>query len=565
MHANFTTERAALAKALATLNRLVIERRNHIPVLSHVVLDVVGDTVTLSATDLDLFASFTLPATVTTPGRFAVACSVLCDAVKAGGSVIGFVADADAVALYTGPAKLRLPILPADEMPEGGGRFPADSAPVSFDLDAATFAVDLARVMPFASKEQARYYLNGVALEAAPDGPDDSPALAFITTDGERLARVFRPLPAGADYLPDIIIPSKAAKLLAALNKGRAGVATVATLGQWAYVSGEGYSVCTKLIDGTFPQWRRAIDGALGADGLQRSAFPEMEPNVTSADLAKMRKAGGAFDLDMGESAALLTFRDAPEMLGLIYTAGGGTASKFHTHDGVALIDGDTSTPVRTNAAGAIELSAEAVRLLCGPVEEMERIDIAPLILWRGVPLEAGWALPTPPKGFKGLSATEEETRAYLEACQPVFVGVAQEEPAAVAVEALEPAQAPSATAPDVVALVAALVDRVAVLEASPPVRRTEGQARAIRRAWAMRGKMRARADLDRRALLIANGDNRLLLESLHRAESDLAGAQAEAAALSRKLEAARQARFTGSGARIAPRIATPLAFAGAR
>lgn len=55
---------------------------------------------------------------------------------------------------------------------------------------------------------------------------------------------------------------------------------------------------------------------------------------------------------------------------------------------------------------------------------------------------------------------------------------------------------------------------------AAPAAKRSPAHARAIQRAWDARCAMRERADLDRRALMIANGDNRLLLESLHAAEA---------------------------------------------
>jgi hypothetical protein len=51
--------------------------------------------------------------------------------------------------------------------------------------------------------------------------------------------------------------------------------------------------------------------------------------------------------------------------------------------------------------------------------------------------------------------------------------------------------------------------------------KRSPAHERAIRRAWAERMARRERADLDSRALAKVNGDNRLLLEQLHRAEAE--------------------------------------------
>ncbi|MAN12433.1 MAG: hypothetical protein CMN63_08535 [Sphingobium sp.] len=62
----------------------------------------------------------------------------------------------------------------------------------------------------------------------------------------------------------------------------------------------------------------------------------------------------------------------------------------------------------------------------------------------------------------------------------------------------------------------------------APKRERTAAERRSILRAWRMRSEMRARADLDRRALLAANGDNRRLHEALQDAEATTDAMQAE-------------------------------------
>lgn len=52
---------------------------------------------------------------------------------------------------------------------------------------------------------------------------------------------------------------------------------------------------------------------------------------------------------------------------------------------------------------------------------------------------------------------------------------------------------------------------------------RTEGERRAIIRAWRMRQAMRAQADLDMRALQKVSADNRFILETLHKSEERVA------------------------------------------
>ena len=56
-----TIERSALAKALGHVQS-VVERRNTIPILSNVLLQAEGGSLTLTATDLDIEISEAAPA-----------------------------------------------------------------------------------------------------------------------------------------------------------------------------------------------------------------------------------------------------------------------------------------------------------------------------------------------------------------------------------------------------------------------------------------------------------------------------------------------------------------------
>jgi DNA polymerase III sliding clamp (beta) subunit (PCNA family) len=96
-------------------------------------------------------------------------------------------------------------------------------------------------------------------FEAARMAPD---TLTFAATDGHRLAIVDRPLPEGAAALPDSIFPRKAVKVaLAIIGKkgtGHADVRIESTATKMRLCIGR-HAILTKLIDGTFPDYRRVI------------------------------------------------------------------------------------------------------------------------------------------------------------------------------------------------------------------------------------------------------------------------------------------------------------------
>jgi DNA polymerase-3 subunit beta len=72
-----TIERAALLKALGHVQS-VVERRNTIPILSNILLSADRDTLSFSATDLDMeiidegLAQIDVPGQITAPGPDAV-------------------------------------------------------------------------------------------------------------------------------------------------------------------------------------------------------------------------------------------------------------------------------------------------------------------------------------------------------------------------------------------------------------------------------------------------------------------------------------------------------------
>jgi hypothetical protein len=178
------------------------------------------------------------------------------------------------------------------------------------------------------------------------------------------------------------------------------------------------------------------------------------------------------------------------------------------------------------------------------PVATLDVVDDAGRVI-RSTPLA------TDSRGRLALSARQiadatglKPARKPRAAGKRVQSSAADQSPIGRAAPATDPAPIAASPAP---AMDTELAERVAALEATlvrmgvaiaePQAarpRRTEAHRRAIQRAWDMRRLMRERADLDRRALLVANGDNQQLLERLHKAEAErdtLAEATADALA----------------------------------
>lgn len=237
-----TIGRAELSRVLTTVGR-VIEARNTIPILSHFMLtaSAPGGGLAVTGTDLDIVVTSSAQADIEQDGAVCVDAKLLSDiAKKAGDSDITISLADDKLVVKSGRSRFSLATLPAQDFPDfGAASFTAD-----FDIDLAAL---FAPVQFAISNDDVRYYLQGVFLHAL-DG-----RLTAVATDGHRLSATS----VDSDVsIPDIIVPRKTVGLL---PKGMARVSVSDT--KIRVVSGD-FVLTSKLIDGTFPDYRRVIPAA---------------------------------------------------------------------------------------------------------------------------------------------------------------------------------------------------------------------------------------------------------------------------------------------------------------
>lgn len=158
-----------------------------------------------------------------------------------------------------------------------------------------------------ASKEETRYYLKGVAVQAGDKG-------AFIVaTDGHR-AMAFRQS-SEAQAPVDIIIP---ADIIAGIKPNKydeRAELTQESENRWR-IDYCGTSIVFSPIDGTFPEWRRVVPKEISGETAQ------FNPAYVG-DFAKVAKALAAEGdcvkiAHNGGRPALVTFGDAIDGFGLL-------------------------------------------------------------------------------------------------------------------------------------------------------------------------------------------------------------------------------------------------------
>jgi len=285
-------ERATLLKALGHVQS-VVERRNTIPILSNVLLSAEGDVLKLMATDLDLQIVEEAPATIEMAGATTVSAHTLFDIVRKipDGAQVTLDATGQKMAVTAGRARFQLQTLPREDFPVIG----ESDLPVSFTLPAETLVTLIDKTRFAISTEETRYYLNGIFFHA----PAGAGTLRAVATDGHRLARVEIPLPAGAEGMPDIIIPRKCVAEIRKLLDERDGEVEIALSAAKIRFRIGAAILTSKLIDGTFPDYSRVIPS--GNDKLLKidpATLAEGVDRVTAIASEKTRAVKLSLDRD---------------------------------------------------------------------------------------------------------------------------------------------------------------------------------------------------------------------------------------------------------------------------
>ncbi len=291
-----TIERSTLLKALNHVQS-VVERRNTIPILSNVLMSAQGDSLKLTATDLDIEISESAPAEVESAGQTTAPANYLYDFVRKlpDGAAVKFDVSGDDPRLFVsaGKSRLHLPILPAGDFPS----MPSDGFETKFEVEPTEFSRLLDKTRFAISTEETRYYLNGIFLHAV--AADGGPMLRAVATDGHRLALADTAAPSGAQGMPGVIVPRKTINELKRLLDDAADLVEVSVSPQKIRF-GLGDAVLTsKLIDGSFPEYARVIPkGNAKKLKVDNKAFAEAVDRVATVSAERSRSVRLALDSD---------------------------------------------------------------------------------------------------------------------------------------------------------------------------------------------------------------------------------------------------------------------------
>jgi DNA polymerase III subunit beta len=251
-----TIERAALNRALGHV-QAVVEKRHTMPILANVLLDAREGSLRLVATDLDMEMAETVPADIEQPGIITTQAAYLFDIVRKlpepSTVRIEYEGDGQRLILSAGRGRYELSTLSDGDFP----KIKADGLTASFDAQRADLARLIDRTKFAISTEETRYYLNGIYLHVTEDA--GVALLRAVATDGHRLALADVQAPAESGQMQGVIVPRKAVEQLRKLLDSTHDVVTISASETMIRFSIGAATLTSKLIDGTFPDYRRVI------------------------------------------------------------------------------------------------------------------------------------------------------------------------------------------------------------------------------------------------------------------------------------------------------------------
>jgi len=279
----FRVSREAL---LGPLNLVagVVERRQTLPVLANVLLNLDGQHLSITGTDLEveLVGRLTLDEAgdngeVTVPAR---KLADICKSLPEGAQIEFSVAESRAT-LRSGRSRFTLATLPAREFPNiedsiGTHQFTLKQTELRRLIDRTAFAM---------AQQDVRYYLNGMYFELR------AGRLRTVATDGHRLAVCT--YPGTLQDLEDtqVIVPRKGVLELARLMQDDDGDVTIILGSNHIRATTPNFTFTSKLVDGKFPDYERVLPR--NADKVIEGSRLEMRQAFTRTAILSNEKYRG--------------------------------------------------------------------------------------------------------------------------------------------------------------------------------------------------------------------------------------------------------------------------------
>lgn len=198
----------------------VVGSKASMPILSNVLIEAVGETLSVTTTNLDLGICARIKASVEDEGAITLPVKRLATIVKElpNSDVSVEASPNNQVKIASGGSLFKIMGISRDEFPA----LPEFADDRSFTIEQSTLAGMLRSVSYAQSSDETRYMLNGVYFTfSEPEDADGSGKLSLVATDGRRLAKIDHDMEVGEGLSGSLILPAKTvSELTRLLDKG---------------------------------------------------------------------------------------------------------------------------------------------------------------------------------------------------------------------------------------------------------------------------------------------------------------------------------------------------------
>ena len=269
----FTTTSKTLAERIVMVNK-VVSSKNTLPILNDIVFDIKGDTLRLTAADIENRLTTDIVLTETDgEGCFAVDAKNIMEGVKnLEDQPLTFEADDNGTVkvTYQGGYFI-LPTEGTDEFPQL--HEPDQSKTTTFRIAERRMQTCIARTLFATAQDELRPVMNGIFFDLTEE------SLNIVASDGHQLVRNrLLDIRAEEGRTDGFILPKKPAALLKnILSTTRDEDVAVCFDGRLARITGNSFCLTCRLIEGRYPNYN--------------SVIPKNNPNILTVDRTALAAA----------------------------------------------------------------------------------------------------------------------------------------------------------------------------------------------------------------------------------------------------------------------------------
>ncbi len=251
----FKISKNKIFKCLSHLHGIV-DKKNTLPILSNILIEAKNNTLILSSTDMDISIVENLKCDVLEDGTTTTNSQMLYDIVRKLDDTCELEIisnNGKLLTLRANDSRFSLACLPKEDFPiidqtNKGVNLKINSNVLFKLIDKTRFAI---------SNEETRYFLNGLYFNVIEE--NNTTNLTLVGTDGHRLAKSSYVIEKKIDQVTGVIIPKKTinelSKLLSDLDED---IEIIVSPSKIIFLI-ENLVFVSKLIDGTFPDYKRVI------------------------------------------------------------------------------------------------------------------------------------------------------------------------------------------------------------------------------------------------------------------------------------------------------------------